>query len=269
MRRSTKSIGAIFALTAIVTVLQLALSASASASEGDPLFDDAFEEESVGFPDPFEAVNRPILGFNRVVDRVLLNPITQAYGFITPTPLKMSIRRFFDNANSSPTIANDLMQREWTDAGVATARLVINSTIGLGGLFDPADKMGLDEHHSDFGQTLALHGVGSGPYVVFPILGPTTIRHATGVVADSFMSPTIYLLGPGQLLFWYAGSRGIAAREEHMRELLALEASALDYYAVLRSAFFQSRTAEIWERREHHRDKPDASEFAGVTPPSH
>ena len=247
----------------------LPVQANSWASGPDPLFDEEFEDESAGFPDPLEPINRPIRAFNRVVDRFLLNPITQAYGFVVPGPLKKSIRQVFDNAHAAPVIANDIFQGEWKDAGVTSARFLVNSTIGLAGLFDPASHMGLEQHHSDFGQTLALMGVGSGPYLVFPILGPTTLRDGTGVIADSLLSPTLYLLGPTELIFYYyAGSRGLAAREEHMREILALEASAVDYYAVLRNAYFQNRNAEIWSRREHHRDAPEPKDLAGVTPPS-
>jgi phospholipid-binding lipoprotein MlaA len=248
---------------AILLVMSL-LSAPALASEPDPLFDDEFEEESSGFPDPLEAVNRPILAFNRVFDRFILNPITMVYGFILPGPVKQSIRQVFDNAHAPPMIMNDLFQREWRDAGVTSVRFVVNSTLGVAGLFDPAKAMGLAPHYSDFGQTMALLGVGSGPYMVIPLIGPTTLRGGTGFVVDSLMSPTIYLLGPGELLFYYTlGGRGLVRREEHMREMVALEASAVDYYAVLRNAYFQNRNAEIWARREHHRE-PQQTSFADV-----
>ena len=253
----------------IVLLLVLSLLATPGFASGpDPLFDEEFEEESAGFPDPFESVNRPILSFNRLFDRVLLNPLTLVYGFILPGPVKQSIRQVFDNAHAPPVIMNDLFQREWRDAGVTTARFVVNSTIGVGGLFDPAKAMGLPEHYSDFAQTMALIGVGSGPYMVVPLIGPTTLRSATGFVVDSLMSPTIYLLGPGELLFYYTlGGRGLVRREEHMREMAALEAGAVDYYAVLRNAYYQNRTAEIWARREHHRSPPE-KDFAEVSPPS-
>lgn len=253
-----------------VALLLLLLSAPAFASGGpDPLFDDEFEEESAGFPDPFEVVNRPILAFNRAVDRFLLDPLTQAYGFILPGPVTQSIRQVFDNAHAPPVILNDLFQREWRDAGVTTARFLVNTTLGVGGLFDPAKSMGLAQHYSDFGQTLALLGVGSGPYMVIPVLGPTTLRSSTGFVVDSLMSPTIYLIGPGEVLFYYTlGGRGLVKREEHMREMAALEASAVDFYAVLRNAYYQNRTAEIWARREAHRDPQQQTSFAGVNPSS-
>lgn len=268
MKLRTNKIATAMALTLLMAALQPVHANSVWAAAPDPLFDEAFEDESSGFPDPFEVINRPILGLNRIVDKVILNPITWIYGFVVPTPLKKSIRQVFDNVHAPPVLANDLFQGEWKDAGVTAARFVVNTTIGLGGLFDPAAQMGLKKHHSDFGQTLALLGVGSGPYIVFPLLGPTTLRHGTGVIADSLLSPTIYLLGPTELFFYYfAGGRGLAAREERIKELIALETSSVDYYAVLRNAYFQNRTAEIWDRREHRRPKQPA-DFAGITAPT-
>jgi len=255
--------------TALLVLLSSVLAGPVFSSDPDPLFDEGFEEESVGFPDPFESVNRPILSFNRVLDHVLLNPLTKLYGFVFPDPVKQSVRQVFDNAHAPPIIMNDLFQREWRDAGVTTARFLVNSTIGVGGLFDPAAHMGLEQHYSDFDQTMALLGLGSGPYMMIPILGPTTLRGATGFVVDSLMSPAIYLIGPGELLFYYAlGGRGLVLREEHLREIIALEASSIDYYAVLRNAYYQNRNAQIWERREHHRVPEDPTSVAGVSPSS-
>lgn len=257
-----------FAIALSLLQLTVVISQPGVAAEADPLFDEEFEEEGLGFPDPLESVNRPILSFNRVFDRFVLNPITRVYGWVIPSPLKQSIRRVFDNAHSPPVIANDLFQGEWSDAGVATARFVVNTTLGVAGLFDAARHMGLEEHDSDFGQTLALYGLPSGPYLMVPVLGPTTIRQGTGVLVDSFLSPTMYLIGPGELLFyWYAGGRGIAAREKHMRQIMALEASSVDYYAALRNAYYQNRIAEIWKRREHWRPTTSAK-LVGVTSPS-
>ena len=255
-------------LIVLLLACSLALSDAAIAAGPDPLFDEEFEEESAGFPDPLEKVNRPILAVNRVLDRFLLNPLTQLYGFILPGPVKQSIRQVFDNAHAPPIMMNDLFQREWRNAGITTARFLVNSTLGIGGLFDPAKEMGLEAHYSDFGQTMALLGVESGPYFVIPILGPTTLRGGTGFVVDSLLSPTIYLIGPGELLFYYTlGGRGLVRREQHLRELMELEASSLDYYAVLRNAYYQNRNAEIWARREHHR-QPEQTSFATVTRPS-
>ena len=222
-----------------------------------------------GFPDPLESVNRGIFAFNQQVDRFLLDPITRVYRFIVPDPAKRAVRRAFANLNAPSVLANDLMQREWRDAGVTAGRFVINSTFGMVGLVDCAAEVGLPRHDSDFGQTLALVGVPSGPYLVLPILGPTNVRDGSGYVVDLLFRPTTWLIGPGDLLFFstpifqpgeeivlnsiQTGGAGISIREEHVDELKALKESSLDYYAALRNAFYQHRIAEIWDRRGSHR----------------
>ena len=231
--------------------------------EPDPLFDDIFdedyEEEPVGYPDPAEATNRGTLAFNRVVDKWLLDPVTEAYQFLVPTPARIAISRVFLNLSSTKVLVNDLLQFEWIDASVTGARLVVNSTAGIAGLFDVADWMGLEAHESDFGQTLALAGTPSGPYVVLPILGPSNVRDGIGTVIDGFFQPTYYILGPADLIIGpteillYSGSSGLSTRERHFAELKALEDSSIDFYAALRSGYYQDRVAEIWGRRDDHR----------------
>jgi phospholipid-binding lipoprotein MlaA len=237
---------------------------SPPAGDGsDPQFDDEFEDEfdfeldnqPVGFPDPWEETNRGVLGFNSFVDRYLLDPITVAYGFVFPRPVKAAFRRMFTNLDEPSTAVNDMIQLEWTDALRTGVRFVVNSSVGLGGLFDPASAWGLEPHQSDFDQTLALAGTPSGPYLVLPLVGPNTIRGGAGYLVDSFMRPTIYLtylMGPIPWLF-LPGGAGVTTREAHLAELRALRETSVDYYAALRNAYYQNRTAQIWRRREHHR----------------
>lgn len=228
--------------------------------DADPLFDDDFDfdldDALMGPPDPFERPNRGILVFNQVVDSLLLDPITQVYRHLLPEQLRRSINRFFDNINSTQIIANDIFQLEWKDVGISTARLVINSTAGIGGLFDPAARWGLERHLADFGQTLAIAGAPSGPYFMLPLLGPTTVRDGIGIGVDAFLHPTFFLLGGADLLF-FTGSAGLTERARHFEELKALEEGSIDFYAALRSGYYQNREAEIWERREDRRPAPD------------
>jgi phospholipid-binding lipoprotein MlaA len=242
---------------------------TATSAEDEALFGSAGTQS--GFPDPLEGMNRGVFGFNRRVDRWVLTPVTNAYIRVVPGVARRSMRRFFANLNSPSIIANDVLQCEWHDAGVSTARLGINSTIGVAGLGDPATPMGFPEHHSDFGQTMALRGVGSGPYVIMPLLGPTTIRDGFGVLVDFAFRPTTYLFGSAAIAeltglpgaagigdqFIYGtiqgGGTGFIAREEHAKQLQALEESSVDFYATMRSAYYQSRQAAIWGRREDHR----------------
>jgi phospholipid-binding lipoprotein MlaA len=253
---------AVFAIALIGLSLSMTTVAFA-AEESDPLFDDFFDEEFDGgpieYPDPGESVNRGIFAFNRQVDRWVLDPVTRAYRFVVPKPVRLALARVFLNLGSTKTLVNDVLQLEWRDASVTTSRLVLNTTLGIVGLFDVAAKMGLEGHSSDFGQTLALAGVPSGPYVVLPLLGPSNVRDGTGTMIDAFFQPTFYIIGPADLLIGpteiliYSGSSGISTRDQHFLALKALEDSSVDFYATLRSGFYQQRVDEIWARRHDHR----------------
>ena len=226
--------------------------------EADPLFDEDFDLEvdnGRGFPDPIEPVNRGILRFNDLLDRWVMDPITRAYQFVVPDPARAAIHRLVLNLNNPPIFANDVLQLEWRDAGVTISRFAVNSTIGIAGLFDPAARMGLARHDSDFGQTLALAEIPSGPYVVLPVLGPSTARDATGQVVDSFVSPATYFFGFAFVeRLIYTGTTGLSERDKHYQRLIALKDSSVDYYSALRSAFYQNREAQIWHRREHRQE---------------
>jgi phospholipid-binding lipoprotein MlaA len=242
-----------------------------AAGADDPVFGNP-DPASRRYPDPFEPVNRGTFALNRGADRWVITPLTTAYTTIVPGIARRSLRRFFANLNSPSIIANDVLQCEWRDAGVSSMRLTLNSTVGVAGLGDPATSMGYPEHHSDFGQTLALRGVPSGPYMIMPLLGPTTMRDGFGVLVDFAFRPSTYLLGSTFLADLFPGVPGVAGiedqfiygtiqgggtgfvtREEHAEQLRALEESSVDYYATLRSAYYQSRQAAIWDRREHHK----------------
>lgn len=238
-------------------------------AESDPLFDEAFDEDLEAapgsYPDPFESTNRGVLAFNRQVDRWILDPVTEAYQFVVPKPARNAISRFFLNLGSTKTLVNDCLQLEWKDAGTTAARLVINSSVGIVGLFDVAEKVGLPAHESDFGQTLALAGTPSGPYLLLPILGPSNVRDGFGDFVDGFFQPTYYILGPmnvtlgpiimqspGAILI-YGGSSGLTLRERNFARLKELESSSVDYYAAMRSGYYQDRVGDIWMRRPDHR----------------
>jgi phospholipid-binding lipoprotein MlaA len=222
------------------------------ADEPDPLFDDDLEfEEPPGFPDPFERTNRNVLIFNELVDRSLVGPIIWFFGWVTPDQAKLALRRVFVNLNTPVVFTNDLLQLEWQDAGVTLGALVINSTVGLGGLFEPARRIGLERHRSDFGQTLTLAGVPSGPFLMVPVTGPTNVRDGMGTLIDVFLRPSTYIFGIG-VLFYYGGE-GLVAMEEHHSKLSELKRSSVDFYPVLKSAYYQNRMDQIWSNREHRR----------------
>lgn len=228
-------------------------------AQADPLFDDADTSAPSGFPDPFERANRGVFAFNQKLDQYFLDPVGRAYAFLIPAPGRRAVRRVLANINSPSVLVNDVLQLSPKDAGITLARFLINSTAGVVGVFDIAKDIGLPGHHSDFGQTLALYGTPSGPFLILPAIGPTTARDGIGYVVDFAFRPLTYILTPAVQIWVISiqeGSAGIAARDAHSQALNALEESSIDYYAALRSAFYQDRIAQIYARREDWR--PDS-----------
>jgi phospholipid-binding lipoprotein MlaA len=222
---------------------------SQAAHPSDDADDALIESIHKGPYDPFEAVNRSFFALNRGIDYVLLDPFTNAYEFIVPVEGRRAVRRVFRNLGSARTLANDILQLKFRDAAVTTARFAINSTLGMGGLFDPAANFGLQRHQSDFGETLAQVGVGAGPYLVLPLLGPTTVRDSIGSAIDGLLEPQFWLLGPGSQLLLGSGD-GLSLRDEHVGDLKHLQESAVDYYAALRTSYLLDREGEIRGRLE-------------------
>jgi len=239
-----------------VVLASLLLAPSAGAQEGasppapalgssdEALFDDFDLELEQGIPDPFERTNRRVFAVNRAISRVAIDPIARAYGAVVPFPVRRSIRGIFENLNQPVVIANDLLQLEPGRAAQATVRFLLNSTFGLVGIFDPALEAGFPQHRADFGQTLGKAGIGPGPYLVIPLLGPSSGRDLVGSLVDMALRPDSWLLplGPRMLL---GGTWGITEREAHGESLRALEQSSLDFYTAIRSAFWMSRDAFV------------------------
>ena len=218
----------------------------AGPDEEEDLLDEA------GGRDPFEGFNRDIFSFNRRMDRWLFNPITRGYQFVVPASGRRAIYRAFKNLDSPVILANHMLQFRVVAAATTTTRFVINSSLGVAGLFDPAaDLFHAYRIEGDFGQTLARYGAPSGPYLMLPVFGPSTVRDVCGDVVDILADPVSYLLGPYQ---WWTlllgGGEGLSAREAHLDELHALEAGSVDFYSALRSAYLQSRDAMAREARE-------------------
>lgn len=142
--------------------------------------------------DPFENINRRIYYFNSQFDKYILLPIVDGYKFITPTPLQRGVHNFFVNNKNINTTTNSLLQLKLRKSMRAIGRFTINFTMGLGGLFDVASSFGMPNPHEDFGLTLSHYGVGNGPYLVLPILGPSTLRDALGSGIDTLQNNSIY-----------------------------------------------------------------------------
>ena len=194
--------------------------------------------------DPFETVNRGTFLVNDVLDTFLFRPLAIGYRFVTTEGIRRSMRNFFLNLGSPVVLANDLLQLEIGDAGVTTTRFVINSTIGVLGLFEMAEDFGYAPHHADFGQTLHSYGSQPGAYLVLPILGPSTARDGVGTAVDLIFDPLFWLLEPLPK-FGLNVAEGTTRRETLIEPLDDLKAGSVDYYSALRSAYYQSRAVEL------------------------
>ncbi len=202
--------------------------------------------------DPLEPVNRALFEFHQVVDHFVLKPVAFVYANLIPQPLQTSIRSALINLKSPVILANDLLQGETARAGDTLQRFAINSTVGVLGLYDAADKwFGIPPHTEDFGQTLATWGTGEGPYLFIPILGPSNPRDLTGVVVDSVADPVNWYLNNTDregLIYARTIVTGIDARAQLLETLDALEKTSLDYYVTLRTVYRQRRADEIANR---------------------
>jgi len=194
--------------------------------------------------DRFENANRAIYKFNDIVDRATLKPIAKGYKRITPEWFRRGVGNFFSNLQYPATIVNQLLQGKPGAAARDTGRLLMNTVLGLGGVLDPATSVGLDKNDEDLGQTLGVWGVPSGPYVVMPFLGPTTVRDAPSTVAETFLDPLSYADVRWEVVW---GLRGVDIVDSRA-QLLSLEPlleRTFDPYAFLRNAFLQRREYQV------------------------
>lgn len=198
--------------------------------------------------DPFEDVNRAVFGFNDALDQALIEPVTKAYRAITPQFVRNSVRNFLRNLHAPINVANQILQGDVEGAAADVSRFAMNTTIGVAGLFDVAADTGLKHEHEDFGQTLGVWGVGHGPYLVLPVMGPSSVRDAAGLLVDTYADPVhLYLYNTDQEEWYYArtAAAGIDKREELLDALDDLRANSFDYYAAMRSAYIQRRAALV------------------------
>lgn len=194
--------------------------------------------------DPLEVINRPIFEFNLTLDRWVLRPITRIYIETVPEPGRDGIANALNNIKSPVIFANDLLQGELSRAGATFGRFFINTIFGLGGLIDTADYLGLPGHDEDFGQTLATYGVGGFPYLVLPLFGPSNPRDAVGLGVDIVMDPVTHI-APTDVRTARTGIELVSDRAAILNETEALEATSIDFYAAVRSFYYQNRDFEI------------------------
>ncbi|MGK9064892.1 MlaA family lipoprotein [Stutzerimonas chloritidismutans] len=191
--------------------------------------------------DPWEGVNRVVLRFNDTIDTYTLKPLAKGYQKVTPDILETGIGNVFSNLGDVVVLTNDLLQGKVRDAGIDTSRILFNTTFGVLGFFDVATPMGLQKNDEDFGQTLGAWGLGSGPYVVLPLLGPSTVRDAAGRVPDSFLQPYPHID--------HIPTRNVtrAVNVVDLRaELLSAERMITgDRYIFIRNAYLQNREFRV------------------------
>lgn len=234
----------------------LILALGACASMNDP--DDPAALARYEVNDPFEEWNRPLFALNMLADEVVVKPVAVGYKVVFPKPVRRSVSNFMDNLTSPTTFANDLLQFEFGRASATLTRLVINTTIGVGGLFDPARHMGLEGHKEDFGQTLAVYGFGEGFYFMAPLLGPAPPRDLFGHLVDAAVNPLNYTQDEDAWILRASLSAFdlINDRAENIETIENLERTSLDYYATVRSIYRQDRNSEIANGRDFE-DMPD------------
>jgi phospholipid-binding lipoprotein MlaA len=191
--------------------------------------------------DPWEGINRPIFSFNDSLDTYALKPLAQGYQFVTPHVVQDGIHNVFNNLGEVKNLANNLLQAKFHSAGVDTSRFLLNSTIGLSGLIDVATPMGLQRSDEDFGQTLGHWGVKSGPYLVLPLLGPSTLRDAPAILPDAYANPVRYI-GDVPTRNSLYGVSMIDGRAQYIKTEKLITG---DKYNFIRSVYLQSREFKI------------------------
>jgi phospholipid-binding lipoprotein MlaA len=197
-------------------------------------------------PDPrdhIERFNRAIYKFNIALDHAIVRPVARGYVKVTPRPVRTSISNFFINLGYTKTIGNDIFQGHFLDFGSDIARLVVNTTVGIGGLFDPATGFGLEKHDRDFGQTLGKWGLPTGTYLMLPVLGPSDVRDGFGLIPDRFMSIESQITDPV-----IQASVTVADKVNVRAQLLPFDKvidTAYDPYALVRNVWFQRRDHKV------------------------
>jgi phospholipid-binding lipoprotein MlaA len=189
--------------------------------------------------DPFERINRGSFAFNQALDKAVLRPAIRGYRKVTPRVVRTGLSNFFSNAEYPVVIVNNLLQGKFAPAASDTGRFLLNTTLGIGGLLDPATDAGLDRNNEDFGQTLGRWRVPSGPYVMLPFLGPYTVRDGFGALADNFLEPRQLLSDQSTNNLIWAG--GQLDRRSRLSDADAIIDRAGDPYAFVRSAYLQRR----------------------------
>ena len=202
----------------------------------------------------FEKTSRAIFKFNMALDNIVLEPLAKGYNKL-PIPVKKGTSNFTSNIGTLLSIPNNILQGNLNQLGHSVGSFVINTSVGILGFLNPAEKIGLNPHKEDVGQTLATYGIGSGCYFVLPILGPTTVRDSVGIIADSFVDPFAHVTLREKELFGASGNSldfysikatsAVDFRADNDKNLESLEKNSIDLYSSYKSIYLQDRENKI------------------------
>ena len=233
---------------------QKALKECVTCEEDTSDFDEEFGSEEEEIIDPLSGYNRFMTSFNDKVVLYALNPVSEAYGYIIPEPLRIGVANFIHNINFPIRFVNNLLQGKFQNTSDELERFLVNSTIGLAGLMDPAKHyMHIPAHNEDFGQTLGYYGVDTGFHIVLPFFGPSNVRDLVGITVDAYASPLINVRGlenykipdnfaqsVGITTFYFVNKNSL-----HLGEYESIKKDAIDLYPFLRDIYEQNRISEI------------------------
>jgi phospholipid-binding lipoprotein MlaA len=215
--------------------------------------------ESLAQNDPWEKTNRDIFDFDVKLDHAVARPIAQGYRAVVPEPAREGVHNFLTNLNSPVILANDVLQGDGDKAGDTLGRIVINSTVGIGGLIDVASKIGIPYHENDFGITAGKGGVAEGSYLVLPFAGPKPPRDLVGTVVDVAFDPLTYATFHGSDTWMVVryGMGVLDSRTAQLDTVETIERSSIDFYATTRNLYRQSRNAKINEGKSGTDELPN------------
>jgi phospholipid-binding lipoprotein MlaA len=215
--------------------------------------------------DPLEGGNRVVYTINDYLDKYVLEPVAKRYVQYTPSPVRTAVTHFFDNVMYLNVVFNDLLQGKIKQGLADLGRFTLNSTLGIGGLFDPATAWGVPKHEEDLGQTLGVWGMGEGAYLYLPLSGPNSLRDAPNLVTSTLLNPLFYISSPVMIPVGLLG--GINTRANHLDATRMRDEAALDPYTFTREAYREKRLSLMYDGElptEHYGELIDDSEEEAV-----
>jgi phospholipid-binding lipoprotein MlaA len=216
--------------------------------------------------DPLESVNRKVYAFNEALDHAVARPVARTYVKIVPHPIRVGVTNFFKNLETPTVMINDLLQLKFRAAANDLGRFVLNSTVGIGGVLDPATSAGLDLNNEDFGQTLGHYGVHPGPFLEIPILGPSDLRDAAARAVDTYLNPRQYI--KNQYLKYGLYIPDFTDRRAALLPLDDTLQKVFDPYAFIRDAYLQRRAYLVSDGKVPDEAYPDPDAEDPARPPA-